>query len=278
LRTARKIAAVLSIAAYFLILAGEGLRAYFSPDDLMNLYTCWLKSPAEILKANVLFFSPFFRPMGAAFYRILYAAVGFHPRPFHIACFAILLFNLYLSYCLVRRLTENREVALLAVLVSAYHSRFVDLYYNIGTVYDLLCFTFFYGAFLYYVRIRQSGVRLNRAQAAVCCLLYICALNSKEMAVAFPIFIAAYEWLYHKSVSRRIVPVLALITLVFIVGKTTGRDTMTLNPAYRPEISIRTYFDAFQTYAGKLFYAEPWFDIRKGVLLLIALLAIAWIS
>ena len=44
-----------------------------------------------------------------------------------------------------------------ATLISAYHARFADLYYNIGTIYDLLCFSFFYGAFLYYVKIRQSG-------------------------------------------------------------------------------------------------------------------------
>ena len=176
-------AAAVSIACYYLYLAGEGIRAYFSPDDLMNLYVCWQKPLADVLKANVLFFTDFFRPMGAVFYRGLYAIAGFHPMPFHIACTAIALFNLYLTYCVVRRLAASRELALLATVISCYHARFADLYYNIGTVYDLLCFSFFYGAFLYYVRIRQSGGVLSKLQIAVCCVLYVAALNSKEMAV-----------------------------------------------------------------------------------------------
>src|SRR5207247_1667757 len=142
---------------YFLALAGEGIRAFFSPDDLMNLYTYFQRPAGDLARANLLFYSNFFRPMGGVAYRLLYALFGFHPLPFRLACFALLLFNLYLTYCLVKRFTGSREVGLLATLIGAYHARFVDLYYGTGTIYDLLCFSFFYGAFLFYVKIRQSG-------------------------------------------------------------------------------------------------------------------------
>jgi len=215
--------------------------------------------------------------MGAVFYRGLYAIAGFYPMPFHLACTAIALFNLYLTYCVVRRLAESRELALLATLISAYHARFADLYYNIGTIYDLLCFSFFYGAFLYYVRIRQSGKLLSARQIVVWCLLYVAALNSKEMAVALPVFIAAYEWFYHQRIAWREVPIFGVITVLSIVGKYRGPEHMTANPAYLPDISVRNYFDAFQIYSGKLFFREEWFDLRKGLALLVLLAGIAWL-
>ena len=269
----------LCIVAYFLILAGEGVFAYFSPDDLMNLYSAWTKPAVEAIKGNILFFSGFYRPMGGIFYRALYAVAGFNPLPFRIACYLLMVVNLYLCYSLAKRLTGSREMGLLATLIACYHARFADLYYSTGAVYDLLCFTFFYGVFLYYVRIRQAGEVLSIRQIAICCVLYIAALNSKEMAVTLPIFIAAYEWLYHRPVtfrSLRIVPVMAVITILSITGKIVGIDPMTANPAYRPSVSLRHYVEAFQNYAGKLFYREEWFTPSIGLGLLITLLVIAW--
>jgi len=271
----------LCIVAYFLILAGEGVFAYFSPDDLMNLYSAWTQPAVAAIKGNILFFSGFYRPMGGVFYRALYAMAGFNPLPFRIACYFLMVVNLYLCYCLAKRLTGSREIGLLATLIACYHARFADLYYSTGAVYDLLCFTFFYGAFLYYVRIRQAGKVLSIGEIGICCLLYVAALNSKEMAVTLPIFIAAYEWLYHRPAtlrSARIVLVMAIITILSIAGKTMGPERMTTNPDYRPSVSLRHYVEAFQNYAGKLFYKEEWFTSSLGLSLLLALLVIAWTS
>ena len=69
-----------------------------------------------------------------------------------------------------------------------------------------------------------------------------------------------------------------MITALSIVGKYRGPERMTLNPAYHPDISVRNYFDAFQVYSGKLFFHELWFDMRKGLVLLLLLAAVAWIS
>ena len=273
------VAAALCILFYFLVLAGEGVHAYFSPDDLMNLYGYWQRPLGDLVRANLLFYSNFFRPMGGVFYRLVYALAGFHPLPFRVACYFLLLFNLYLTYSLARRLSGSREVGLLATLLSAYHARFVDLYYSTGTVYDLLCFTFLYGAFLFYVRIRQSGRDLRIWEWIVCCGLYICALNSKEMAVTLPLFIGAYEWIYHGiGKPMRVAAALVVITLVFVIGKTTGPERITSNPEYHPAVSVTRYLEAFQTYTGKLFYHETWFNVKKGVSLLLLLMLTAWIS
>ena len=149
-------------------------------------------------------------------------------------------------------------------------------------MYDLLCYSFFYGAFLYYVRIRQSGDSLTRRQIIACSALYICALNSKEMAVTLPIFVAGYELLYHPLAAvierMRTAAILTAITLVYVVGKTAGPDRITANAAYRPSVTTGHYLDAFQWYAARLFYYEEWFDPWKGLALLLVLLAIAWVG
>ncbi|HXA65741.1 MAG TPA: hypothetical protein VNV82_11345, partial [Bryobacteraceae bacterium] len=91
--------AVLLITAYFLALAGQGLSAGFTTDDVENLTTYWNQSPAALLKAVVFYFSPSYRPLGGLFfYRPLFAFAGFHPLPYRLLCFALLLVNLGLLY------------------------------------------------------------------------------------------------------------------------------------------------------------------------------------
>src|SRR5579863_42498 len=63
----------LLICGYFLALAGAGLSAGFTTDDLVNLTAYWKQSPATLVKENILYFSPAYRPMGALFYRPTFA-------------------------------------------------------------------------------------------------------------------------------------------------------------------------------------------------------------
>src|ERR1035437_7365714 len=113
--------AALVIVGVFLAFAGDGLRAYFTPDEMMNLYGAWFRPLAESD-----------RPVGALFYRALFDAFGLNPLPYRIACFAILSANLTLLYILCLRLSGSREVAALACLLGAYHAHLADLYYSTG--------------------------------------------------------------------------------------------------------------------------------------------------
>ena len=147
------ILALLLIAVYFLLLAGQGLSAGFTTDDVENLTTYWNQFPAALLKAVVLYSSPSYRPLGGLFfYRPLFAFAGFHPLPYRLLCFALLLVNLGLLYLAIRSVTASSEIAALTTLIGAFHPRLVDLYWNNGTIYDILCFTFDFGALAYYAR------------------------------------------------------------------------------------------------------------------------------
>src|SRR5436853_4086125 len=107
------IGATLVICA-MLAFAADGVRAYFTPDDMMNLYGAWSASVTELLQGH--------RPLGGLVYRGLFAVFGLSPLPFRVVCFSLLLANLALLYRFCWRLTRSREVGTLACLVGAYHA------------------------------------------------------------------------------------------------------------------------------------------------------------
>jgi hypothetical protein len=75
------------------------------------------------------------------------------------------------------------EVGFFAVFWASFHAWFLDLYYNTGAIDALLCYAFFFAALALYLNARRSEKPLNARQMAGLLVLYICALNAKEMAV-----------------------------------------------------------------------------------------------
>ena len=235
--------------AYFFWFAGGGLWARFTGDDLMNLNFHLTPSFPQLLLSNLTYWTTAYRPMGGIVYVAVYRLAGFHPMPFRVVCFALLLANLWLLYRVCLRLTERREIALLATALVTYHAWLVNLYYSTGTIYELLCFGFYFAAFDYYLGIRQAGKTLRFRQWVWFLALYICALNSKELAVTLPLCLLCYEWLWHgRNASARGVAISAFVTLPYVIGKLTGPDSLAANPLYRPAISAARYLHTFHLY------------------------------
>ena len=140
------------------LLEPDKLIILSTTDDLVNLTTYWHQSPATLVKEIVWYFSPSYRPLGGLlFYRPLLALAGLQPLPYRILCFVLLAGNLGLMYLAIRSIVVSSEIAAISTLIGAFHPRLVDLYWNNGTIYDILCFTFYYGALSYYVRARRAG-------------------------------------------------------------------------------------------------------------------------
>jgi len=272
-------------------LAGAGLHAYFSDDDMMNLYSYWSKPWPDLLTANVKYYSPFYRPMGGIFYRCLFAVFGFDPLPFRAACFALMVVNLGLLYATARALSGSREIGLLTALFGCYHARFVDLYYNTGTVYDLLCFSFYMSAFLVYVIARSHARAIPTIKMLLIVVLFICALNAKEMAITLPAALLLYQLVYNRpkltfaSVIRwcwrdlRLVWLLAALAVPFAFGKLSHDSIFSHNGSYLLNVSPHTYLTAYAHYLDRMFYQQPgWFTNAKVLLLFAAMLAVAIVS
>ena len=261
--------ATLLIAAIFLGFAGDGLRAYFTPDEMMNLYGAWFRPLAESR-----------RPVGDLFYRIFFNAFGLDPLPYRIACFALLAANMALLYLFSVQLSGSREVATLACLLGAYHAHLADLYYSSDTVYELLCFLFYFGALALYVQIRERAAPWR----VLVLVLYLCALGSKEMAVTLPLFLALYDLIYYPPAPfladalawagrelRRLWPFL-LLTAALILLKTAGQGRVTANPDFLPHFSWQTLMNGWRHYAYDLFYGAIPFAGPRIILLWVAVL------
>ncbi|MEZ5400827.1 MAG: glycosyltransferase family 39 protein [Bryobacteraceae bacterium] len=187
-----------AIAAAALLLplwfGGRGLFAGFTPDDMMNLFGYWSRPANDLIFANLFPFSAQYRPAGALFYLPLFHLFGLDPFPFRVLCFVLLLANSAVIYRVASHLA-GRHAAAVTALLAAHHPAYVDFYYNTGTVYDLLCFFFYFSALSVYVAGRRRGPLSARRWVAFA-LLYAAALNSKEMAAALPVAVLVYEWAY----------------------------------------------------------------------------------
>jgi hypothetical protein len=90
-------------------------------------------------------------------------------------------------------LSGSRAVAFLVALAMCYHQELANLVFGGSFIYDVLCGFFYFAALTYYVRIREEGVALHVGQLAIFLAIYLCALNSKEMAVSLPVIVFTYE-------------------------------------------------------------------------------------
>ena len=263
--------AALVIAGVFLAFAGDGLRAYFTPDEMMNLYGAWFR-PLAVSR----------RPLGDLFYRVLFAAAGLNPLPYRIACYALLCANLSLLFILCRKLSSSREVAALACLLGAYHAHLADLYYSTDTVYDLLCFLFYFLALICYAEVCSRAWPWR----TLVLTLYLVALGAKEMAVTLPVFLALYDLIYDPPAPnlaatrawtgrelRRLSP-FAVVTVGYILLKTVGPGRVTANSDFLPRVSWQVLIDGWKHYAFDLFYGAIAFTGPRVVLLWAVLLAI----
>ncbi|MGB7758402.1 MAG: hypothetical protein WBL61_01155, partial [Bryobacteraceae bacterium] len=285
-------AGALLLALYFFRLTRASLHVYFTPDDLMNLYRSWIYSAGRLLKANLLFFlnSDFGRPMGSLWYRAIVDLAGFHSFWFHASNLAILAANIWLTYVVARRLAGSREIAALTALGMAYQQRLAWLYFDTGFIYDVLCYFFLFAALALYLRARAQAAALRPWHWAALFALYICALNSKEMAVMLPAFLGTYELLYHppgawqpatlrRWLLREGHPTLVAggVALLFVVGRSTGPQSLTHNAAYRPVFTWTQFLLTSRHFAGD-FLAMPDWPAWAVLLLWGSLAAIAWFT
>jgi hypothetical protein len=277
----------LGLFGWFVYLIRAGLRSWFSADDLMNLHYYWVRPWSALLKADLFFWSSYYRPGGGLFYRVIYSLWGFHPLPFRIAVFIFLCANFVLLAIVVRQLTASRWAALLALLLVGIHPMLVALYFDTGTIYDVLVYLFFWSAFAWYVHIRQRGHIPGPGGLVALLCLFAAALDSKEIAVLLPVTVALYElvwypplawkpgalwrWIYREG---RFAAMGAVFDVAFIIGKRYGPDSLWQVEAYRPHYSAAAYIQSLSHYLHELTY-QPDLKPRRMVMLLAAMLVIA---
>lgn len=229
----------------------------------------WFRGDLRMLVANVSFWTAEYRPLAAFYYLPLHHFFGLGPKPYHIARLIILAINGVLIFCLARLLTRSRLAAGATVLLSCYHAKAANLVYWSSFIYDVLCGTFFFAALAFYLAVRRRRPALSGRHTLIFLLLYICALNAKEMAVSLPVLVLFYElitfppanWKASTLVEycrRQCAPALlaGLFTALYIHGKTTGPNALSNMEAYRPVYTFARFQSSNAHYLSEIFYVE----------------------
>jgi hypothetical protein len=258
------LACVTVLIGYFLHFALPSLRGGFGADEPMNMYFYWHPGILRCLWANVCFWTDFYRPAGALYYLPLYHLFALNPEPYRIVQVGIVGASIPIIYLLSRLLTNSRSVAFLGTTIVSYHADLANLVFRGSMIYDALCGLFYFAALAYYIHVRDKGINLRPLQVAIFLLLYICALNSKEMAVSLPLIALIYEILKCPSLGnwklfvRRnwrfaAAPVIAgVLTAIYIYGKTHGSNSLVTHDAYRPLYSWHTFLASNAKFVSEL--------------------------
>jgi hypothetical protein len=243
------------ILAYYFFFTWKSLALYFDQDDMMNLYLAWSKPLPDLLRANALYWTDPLRPLGALFYRAVFALSGFNPLPFRITCLALGIINLALCAWFLKLISGSARVVALAAILFAFHTRLMEVWFRTAVIYDLICFTFFYLAACLYISARRKDTTPGIARTLAIAFCFIAALDAKEVAVALPAVLIAWELLFAKFRWRNLVIPLALgfLVLPYIAAKTFGPNAITNNPYYQPEYTLAHFTETWSTFLGFLF-------------------------
>jgi hypothetical protein len=294
---------ILILVGYFLYFALPAVHGGFGEDEIAALYTYWFAGTLkQSLWENICFWRGIGRPAGALYYLPLSHFSRVNPQPYRIVQISILAAAIPIVYHLGRLLASSRSVAFLAVLAFCYHAQVANLILS-PYIYDVLCGFFYFAALTYYVHIREKGLRLRPMQCLGFLALYVCALNSKEMAVTLPVIVLIYELLkyYHEPERQKFFrwilydasPALlaGAITAIYCYNKLYGPGFAgnfgpeflehRLDPArlppwvaaalelYTPHFSWRRFIDSNVRYVSELFYLVPNHLLTGGTLITI---------
>jgi hypothetical protein len=259
---------LLLLIAYFLYFALPARHGGFREDEMMNLWTYWYLGAPQSFLGLAKFWTSYYRPGGALYYLPLYHFFGLNPFPYRIVQISILTLSIPIAYYLARLLASSRSVAFLAVLAFCYHPNVANLVFVGAFIYDVLCGFFYLSALTYYVHLREQDIRLRSRQLFIFLLLFVLALDSKEMAVTLPAIILIYEvlksprwanWNAFRSWSWRCaVPSLiaGAVTAIYLFGKLYDSRSLTSLDPYRPRYSWHHFLVSNAKFLGDLFFAQ----------------------
>ncbi len=176
------------LAVYCAVRLRAGFSAGLTHDDLMNTYRAWAASWSDLFFDNILYFRlpEAQRPSAALILRKWFEIWHFDLFPLRTICIFLLCCNAFLITRITHKISHSIWAGILAGFLYAYHWHWFALYLSSGFIYDILCSFFCLSAFLAYL---NPGKKYKIAAF----LLYICALNSKEIAVALPPALFLFE-------------------------------------------------------------------------------------
>ena len=131
-----------------------------------------------------------------------------------------------------------------------------------STIYDILARLFVMSALLAYIRIRDRGKVPNLWQTAMILLLFVAALDSKEIAIIAAPALLAYEVFFHGPPrhwrwlkQEGAIPLAAVsLALIYAAGKLFGPHALSNDEFYKIVYSPHRYIENNVSYAATILY------------------------
>jgi Tfp pilus assembly protein PilF len=147
----------------------------------------------------------YYRPIVSATYAIDYSMWKLDPYGYHLTNVLIHVINSLLFYMLLVLLFRKEQsifknyAILIAGLLFAVHPIHTEVVAWVSGRTDGISCTFFFAAFIYYLK--YSG-DMNRKYFILTLLMYLLALLSKEMAISLPVIIILYDMIVNRAEFR----------------------------------------------------------------------------
>lgn len=238
---------LLYLSAALLVTAGVYVQAVFFEfvyDDFgqivynpqiksWTLAMSYFKSHVWAQSSNI---ALYYRPVFMLWLTANYKLFGLNPLYWHLAAIGLHLFCCILMYFFVLRLTQDRWVAVFAVLLFGLHPAHVESVAWISGATEPLLGVLLLGCLLCYLKERDSGKIEAYGWQAASLVLASLAVLAKETALIIPALIFSYEWIFHQrgvfgkarlwSSVRAATPYI-VISVLFLVARTLALKSLT---------------------------------------------------
>jgi tetratricopeptide (TPR) repeat protein len=134
--------------------------------------------------------TPYYRPLFTVYLMVGWALFGTWAPGWHLINILMHLLAVSVLFLILKRITGDIKLTSIATMLFALHPLRVESVAWISGVTDLFLALFLLPSFYLYLRYRENG---NKNYLGGSLFLFLLAAFSKEPAVAFPAFIAAYE-------------------------------------------------------------------------------------
>ena len=211
-----------------------------------------------------------YRPLPALWVLLNYKLLGLHPGLWHLVAVLVYTLSVLLLWRIARKLTGSDFAALGAALLYGLHPLHVEgITWVSGACVEMMLDVFFLGGFLAYLRWRETG---ERVWLAGCGALTLCALLSKETAIALPILICVHALVFPplalapSSRRRALVPTLAMtlaVALYALMRSLAIHGVVAPHPQHSWGDVLRTAPLLFVTYIQRALWPAhlgTWYD------------------
>lgn len=165
--------------------------------------------------------SNFYRPLMHASFYAVFRFFQLNPAPYHVVSIALHAGVCLLVFGVILRLSRDRLTAAATALLFAAHPVHVEAVAWISAYPELMCTFFSLLAIWLYLRADDAHGRRRVILLILAGPAFLLALLAKEIAVAVPLLLAAYEWLLRGGLPRvrlrRVWPAYASLLAAFAV-------------------------------------------------------------